>query len=145
MSLPDTFFKEGGTIDKIKMEKLKWYTGYLPREIQKLKEKGDFQSFEMARIADFRSRANTLYKNCTKQEQEEFNTFLISTMIPRYEGQSTNLAIGSFYDKGLFYRSDRGIYECISGPARKALMPLLSNALMQKLPPIDSETVGLPL
>jgi len=45
--------------------------------------------------------------------------------------------IGSFYDKGLFYRSPIG-FECISGPARNALIPLLSKAISQNLPPINS-------
>ncbi len=51
-------------------------------------------------------------------------------------------AIGAFYDKGLFYRSDTtNEYKCISGPARNALQPYLSEALQEKLIPIESEKV----
>jgi len=45
--------------------------------------------------------------------------------------------IGSFYDKGLFYKSPLG-FECLSGPAKNALIPLLSTALQQNLQPINS-------
>jgi len=43
----------------------------------------------------------------------------------------------NFYDKDLFYRSPFG-FECISGPARNAVTPLLSAALKQDLRPINS-------
>jgi hypothetical protein len=64
--------------------------------------------------------------------------------VPRYGGHKVSMAdIGSFYDKGLFYKSPLG-FECVSGPARNAVTPLLSAALQQDLPPINSAQVCLP-
>ena len=125
------------------MEKLEWYTGYLPREIRILKEVGNFQKFEEQRTNEFKSRANALYEKCSDLQQQEYNEFLRRVLVPRYGGHVGNMAnIGSFYDKGLFYKSPLG-FECISGPAKNALTPLLSAVLRQYLPPINSVEVCL--
>jgi hypothetical protein len=138
LSLPDVLFKEQGKIDQTKMEKLQWYTGYLPREIRMLKEKGNFQDFEQQRTSEFKARATELFKKCTEDERQECSEFLKKVMVPRYGGRVGTMAnIGSFYDKGLFYKSPLG-FECISGPARTALTPVLAAALQHKLPPINS-------
>ena len=125
------------------MEILKWYTGYLPGEIRMLKEIGNFRTFEKQRGSEFRFRANYLYSKCSDFEKHEYNQFLRRVLMPRYEGHVLSmLNIGSFYDKGLFYNSPLG-FECISGPARNALTPLLSSVIKQELPPINSILVCL--
>ena len=125
------------------MEILKWYTGYLPGEIRMLKEIGNFRTFEKQRVSEFRFRANYLYSKCSDFEKHEYNQFLRRVLMPRYGGHVLSmLNIGSFYDKGLFYNSPLG-FECISGPARNALTPLLSSVIKQELPPINSILVCL--
>ena len=125
------------------MEKLKFYTGYLPREIQLLKQIGDFEEYEKQRISNYQERADQLYGSLKNDfERKEFHEFLKMTLIPRYfKGMPVKIGVvGSFYDKGLFYKSGPG-FECISGPAKKALNFLLSSALQRDLKPIDSVEV----
>ena len=111
------------------MENLKWYTGYLPREIQMLKEKGNFHEFKKYRTNEFGSKANQLYNTCSDVEQQHYNKFLRKLLVPHYRGHVGDVMnVGSFYDKGLFYKSPFG-FECISGPARIALTPLLSSKI----------------
>ena len=128
------------------MEKLKFYTGYLPREIQLLKQIGNFEAYETDRIAEFKSRALRLEKSLDDFQHKEFHEFLKMTLIPRYHNkiageQLDKGVVGSFYDKGLFYKSGTGHFECISGPAKKALNSFLSSALQRDLKPIDSVEV----
>ena len=118
------------------MEMLKYYTGFLPREISFLKGENDLTKYEMNRIDDFRKRAKSLYENASNFERQEFSTFLLKVLIPRNRGHSFTIS-GNIYDQGIFYRSPNG-FECISGPARTALMPFLHTALRQDLPSIDS-------
>jgi hypothetical protein len=94
-------------------------------------------------MEEFQARARDLYKNSDEYDRREYNEFLRKVLVPRYEGHAeTMFNVGSFYDKGLFYRSPVG-FECISGPAKNALTSLLSAAMQQNLPPINSVQVCL--
>ncbi len=113
------------------------------REIRFLKQIGDFVTFERRRMEEFKARAVQLYENCTDSQLKAYNEFLQKVLVPRYGGHAeTMVNVGSFYDKGLFYRSPVG-FECISGPAKNALTSLLSAAMQQNLPPINSVQVCL--
>ncbi len=130
-------------MDENKLRTLEWYTGNVPREIRFLKQIGDFVTFERRRMEEFQARARDLYKNSDEYDRREYNEFLRKVLVPRYEGHAeTMFNVGSFYDKGLFYRSPVG-FECISGPAKNALTSLLSAAMQQNLPPINSVQVCL--
>jgi hypothetical protein len=90
-------------------------------------------------------KATAVYKKCDDSQRANYNEFLRQVMLPRYGGHTQLSGIGEFDDKGLFYMPRDGIlFECISGLARMALTPLLTEALKHTLPPIDSEKVYFP-
>jgi hypothetical protein len=103
----------------------------------------DFDKFEQNRTNEFKAKTRNLYSKCTEDERREYNEFLKSVLAPRYGGHSRDMKnVGSFYDQGLFYHSPTG-FECVSGPARNAVSPLLSAILQQNLPSISSVVVSL--
>jgi hypothetical protein len=143
LSLPDDYYKDSkGQVDLVKISKLEWYTGFLPREIQLLNTMRDFDKFERARTGKFRERALQLYSDYSLEKRRVFNDFLVKVLVPKYGGHAYVMyELGPFYDKGLFYQNSLG-FEVISGPARNALLPLLSEAIKQNLKPVNSISVS---
>lgn len=64
-------------------------------------------------------------------------------LTPKYGGHATKMTLGEFYDQGLLYQAkSTGWFECVSGPAQKALTTMLSSAMRHNLSRIDSVTVS---
>ena len=121
------------------MELLKYYTGFLPRELKFLKDSNSFAAFADYRLIHFRQRIFRVYDLATERTKKEFNETLKNIFMPK--NRHSFSIPGTIYDQGLFYHSKYG-FECISGPARMAVMPLLSQAIQEDLPPIESVQVN---
>ena len=66
------------------MEKLKFLTGFIPREIRFLKETNDFKEYEEMRTKYFRSNVLQLYKKSDDDEKNAYNEFLKHVLTPRF-------------------------------------------------------------
>ena len=134
-----------GEVDSVKMDRLQFYTGFIPYEIIMLNQIRDFATFEPRRIAALRRRIHWAHENAEKWQRQEFNKFLLAMMSPTLGNVEYRRTIGGiFYDQGLFYLS-KDYYQFINGLARKAIMPLFANVLKGTLKPIYSSTVSLSL
>ena len=126
------------------MDQLQQYTGYLPRELDTLRDSKDLLPFINARANMFSARTARVYEEATPREQQDYLNFLQTMLLKRYgyQGHVTDMKnLGNFYDRGLFYKSPDKGFQFISFPARNSTNYLLSKAMRDELEPIDSVMV----
>ncbi len=126
------------------MNELQQYTGYLPRELDTLRDSEDLISFVQARTNEFSARTARVYDEATPRQKQDYLRFLQTMSLKRYgyQGHVMDMKnLGNFYDRGLFYRSPDKGFQFISLPARNSSNYLLSMAMQNNLEPIDSVMV----
>jgi len=70
-SLPENIYKTDGKVDDLKMEKLKHYTGFLPREIKFFKNaECKWERYEKSRIEEFKRMANAVYYGASESQKK---------------------------------------------------------------------------
>ena len=126
------------------MNELQQYTGYLPRELDTLRNSKDLLSFVNARTREFSGRTERAYYEATTAQQQHYLSFLQAVSLKRYRSQGPVMSmmnLGNFYDRGMFYKSPDEGFQFISLPARNSTNYLLSMAMQNNLEPIDSVKV----